>query len=174
MSASSHLLHDLRFAAQALDDEALGLPAYRRAIARALQQRFQCSMASLWVFQEECRLRCVAAFSEDPDLSAEGSELNETDFPVYFYELHHHGVYSSADAQNDPHLVGMKESYLVPQNVHALLDVSYQINGRLTGVLCIEQRGTPRIWTAQDAMALRQAAATIGLSIARFQSGHQA
>lgn len=172
MPASSTLLLELRLAAHALDDASLGLTAYRQSVARALQQRFQCSMASLWVFQgddgERC-LHCVAAFSQDPDLSAEGTKLRETDFPVYFDLLRRQGVYSCSDAQNDVNLASMKDTYLVPQDVRALLDVAYQINGRLTGVLCIEQRATPRAWTKNDALELRTAAAAIGLSIARLQ-----
>lgn len=173
MPASSTLMLELRLAAHALDDASLGLTAYRQSVARALQQRFQCSVASLWVFQGgegQRRLRCVAAFSIDPHLSAEGTDLQETDFPVYFDTLRRTGVYSASEAQADPHLAGMKDSYLVPQNVHALLDVAYQINGQLTGVLCIEQRDTPRAWTRNDAMELRKAASAIGISIARLQS----
>ncbi len=173
MPASSTLMLELRLAAHALDDASLGLTAYRQSVARALQQRFQCSMASLWVFQGDQgqrRLHCVAAFSNDPDLSAEGMDLHETVFPVYFDTLRRSGVYSASDAQNDANLAGMKDSYLVPQNVHALLDVAYQINGQLTGVLCIEQRDTPRAWTRNDAVELRKAASAIGMSIARLQS----
>lgn len=173
MPASSALLLELRLAAHALDDSALGLTAYRQKVAKALCKRFKCSMASFWVFQGDDAsraLRCVAALSEDSDLSVEGMELREDDFPVYFEMMRRTGVYSSPDAQSDPNLLALRDSYLIPQQIRASLDVAYQINGRLVGVLCIDQRHTPRQWSKTDTVDLRKAAATIGLAMARLQS----
>ncbi|HIV71601.1 MAG TPA: GAF domain-containing protein [Candidatus Aquabacterium excrementipullorum] len=173
MPASHTLMSELRAAADVLASPE-GLLKYRQLVAEALYKRFQCSMSSLWLLRESQAgrfLECVAAFSEDPELSAAGTELHEKDFQVYFDTLIRTKVYSSPNAQEDPHLAGLKESYLVPQGVQALLDVAFQINGQPLGVLCIEQRETPRIWSKLDELDLRNAASTIGISIARHRHG---
>lgn len=168
-------MSELRGAADVLPSPD-GLNRYRQLVAKALHKRFQCSMASLWLLRDAPQgrfLECVAAFSENPDLTATGTELHEKDFQVYFDTLIRTKVYNSPKAQDDPHLAGLKASYLVPQGVQALLDVAYQINGQPLGVLCIEQRETPRIWSKTDEVDLRNAASVIGISIARHRSGDQ-
>lgn len=172
MPASHALMSELRAAADVLSGPE-GLARYRQLVAEALHRRFQCSMASLWLLREGAGdrfLECVAAFSEDPDLTAAGTELHEKDFKVYFDTLIRTKVYSSPDAREDPHLAGLRDSYLVPQGVQALLDVAFQINGQPLGVLCIEQRDTPRIWSKTDEVDLRTAASVIGISIARYRN----
>lgn len=175
MPASHAFMSELRAAADVLASPG-GLFRYRQLVAEALYKRFQCSMASLWLLREGTEgrfLECVAAFSEDPALNAAGTELHEKDFKVYFDTLIRTKVYSSPNAQDDPHLVGLKDSYLVPQGVQALLDVAFQINGQPLGVLCIEQRETPRIWSKFDEVDLRNAASAIGISIARYRNIEQ-
>jgi len=167
------LMADLRAAMGVLDDGPSGLDRFRALVAQALHRRFNCSMASLWRIKgdkpgDRC-LICVAAFSSDPGMSAEGVRLEEAQIPGYIGTLVRTGVYNAPDAQNDPHLAGLKDSYLVPQKVFALLDVAFQINGRLQGVLCIEERGAPRAWTRKDELDLRSAASVIGLVIARLR-----
>ncbi|RRS04095.1 GAF domain-containing protein [Aquabacterium soli] len=175
MPPSHEFMSELRAAADVLAGPE-GLTRYRQLVAEALYRRFQCSMASLWLLREAPAgrfLECVAAFSENPELNAAGTELHEKDFQVYFDTLIRTKVYNSPDAQEDPHLAGLKDSYLLPQGVRALLDVAFQINGQPLGVLCIEQRETPRIWSKVDEVDLRNAASVIGISIARHRNDEQ-
>lgn len=173
MSSLETLMSELRAAAAILQDDGENLARYREQVAQALQRRFACSMASLWRMEGQDAghrsLRCVAAFSENPALSADGIELREEDFGVYLTTLLRTGVYHASQAQEDPNLAGLKDGYLVPQGVTALLDVAFRINGRLCGVLCIEQRGTARAWSKKDESDLRAAAGLIGLAIARVR-----
>jgi GAF domain-containing protein len=175
MPASHELMSELRAAADVLSSPD-GLPRYRQLVAEALHKRFQCSMASLWVLKDGANgryLLCVAAFSENPTLSATGVELYEANFQAYFDALINAKVYSSPKAQEDPNLAGLRDSYLIPQGVQALLDVAFQINGQPLGVLCLEQRDTPRIWSKLDEVDLRTAASVIGIGIARYRNAEQ-
>jgi GAF domain-containing protein len=170
MDPTSQLMQDLRDAALALDGGDSGLAAYRLQAARALKRRFACSMASLWRFHGlpgERSLDCVAALSDDAQISAVGMSLSEAEAGAYFGALARDGVYNCPDVLADPLLASMLRPYLLPQRVRGLLDATYQINGRLIGVLCIEQRDTPRPWTLAEEVDLRKAASAISLALSR-------
>jgi GAF domain-containing protein len=174
MDPTAQLMHDLRQAAHALDVGDSGLNEYRRLAARALKDRFTCSMASLWRFHGrpgERSLRCVAALSDDSEINAAGIVLAEDEAGAYFAALARDGLFNCADVLADPRLAGLMAAYLLPQRVRGLLDTSFQINGQLIGVLCIEQRDTPRLWTRAEEIDLRKAASAISLALSRQLAG---
>lgn len=151
----------------ALDDKWLAL--YRQQVAAALHKRFNCSMSSLWRLvgsEGSRRLVCVAAFSSEPGQLPQGAELHEHEYHDYLAALACNGIYKCPDTLTDPNLAGMRDAYLVPQQVRALLDAAYRVNGRTYGVLCVEQRHTPRAWTVFDEVDLRKAASIISLQLA--------
>ncbi len=170
MDSTEQLMHDLRQAAHSLDAGNSGLNEYRRLAARALKARFSCSMASLWRFHGrpgERALSCVAALSDDNQINAAGIVLAEAEAGDYFDALARDGVFNCADVLAQPLLAGLLAPYLLPQRVRGLLDASFQINGRLIGVLCIEQRDAPRTWTRAEEIDLRKAASAISLAMSR-------
>lgn len=170
MDSTEQLMHSLRQAAHALDAGDSGLNEYRRLAALALKARFACSMASLWRFHGlpgERSLHCVAALSDSTEINAAGIALAEADAGAYFETLARDGLYNCPDVLVDPLLASLMKPYLGPQRVRGLLDASFQINGRLIGVLCIEQRDTPRVWTRAEEIDLRKAASAISLAMSR-------
>jgi GAF domain-containing protein len=174
MDPTERLMHELRNAAHALDAGDSGLNEYRALAAIALKARFACSMASLWRFHGlpgERTLRCVAALSEDTEINAAGMVLTEAEAGAYFDALARDGLYNCPDVLADPLLSGVLSSYLLSQRVRGLLDATFQINGRLIGVLCIEQRDAPRVWTRAEEVDLRKAASAISLAMSRQMAG---
>lgn len=174
MDSTEQLLHDLRQAAHALDAGDSGLNEYRRLAALALKARFACSMASVWRLSGasgERTLSCVAALSDDNQINAAGIVLTEAEAGAYLDTLARDGLFNCADVLAHPLMAGLLAPYMVPQRVRGLLDVAFQINGRLIGVLCIEQRDTPRTWTRAEEIDLRKAASAISLALSRQLAG---
>lgn len=181
MSAREELFTKLRNAGRILRDadqmrvagddtpDEKWLALYRQQVAAALQERFSCSISSLWRLagaEGSRRLVCVAAFSSEPGQLPQGAEIHEHEFRDYLNTLAINGIYKCPDTMADPNLAGMRDSYLVPLQVRALLDAAFRVNGRTYGVLCIEQRHTPRSWTIFDEVDLRKAASIISLQLA--------
>lgn len=181
MSAREELFTQLRNAGRILrdadqmrgeDDDTVDekwLKLYRQQVAAALQERFNCSISSLWrlVGNEGARrLVCVAAFSSEPGQLPQGTEIHEHEYRDYLAALATAGIYKCNDTLADPNLAGMRASYLEPQHIRALLDAAFRVNGRTYGVLCIEQRHVPRAWTLYDEVDLRKAASIISLQLA--------
>jgi two-component system, sensor histidine kinase and response regulator len=159
-------------------DRGLDLPEarraeHRRAIATILKRRFECSLVTLWCMHEidgQRALGCSFALDDEPSPVPPDTVLMEADFPEYFGALARHGVYASADAMADAHLARMRDGYLIPQRIRALLDASVRVNGVTLGVLCIEQRDAPRTWSRTDQADLRRAGTTISVTLARYIS----
>ncbi len=149
---------------------ALTLPAFREALCRLLRGSFGVSRASLWGFTgdgDKRSLHCVGLASTGAAFHASGAVLHASEFGLYFEQLLSRGVYVAHDVMQEPALAGLA-TYFARTGVRSLLDTSFQINGRPFGVVCLEETGRVRTWTAQEAAALRQAASTISLSVARL------
>lgn len=143
--------------------------AARSAVIDVIAGRLQCSRVSLWRFEGEpgdLRLLCFASKRSGAALETAPSTLRQAEYRDYFDELVTTGMYRSPDTFHDPVLQPMRERYLVANNVHALLDAAFMVNGRAYGMVCCEQAGAIRHWTADDLAALRAMVAKLALLMA--------
>jgi GAF domain-containing protein len=150
-------------AAQALVG-ALDRAAAQKAGLVAVQQYFQCSRVSMWTFHGEPGLgvmRCIGGYTESGEHLAAGAELRQEQYRAYFQEIFSNGAYVCHDTALDPRLDGMREGYLRPLRVMALLDAVFAYNGRAQGLLCCEQVGAPRRWTNAELADLKRCASLI-------------
>jgi GAF domain-containing protein len=172
MTASDLMMSELRQAHTRMQtDLPTVLDDFRRQVARALHARFGCSLATLWCLEGELgdrRMLCVTSLSDLPDESLAGTVLYERELGEYFAALLREGVFNSPDALSDERLAGLREGYLRPNAVGALLDATARVNGQLIGIVCIEQRGETRVWSLADEMDLRRAVDQISLSLSRI------
>ncbi|MCX7659231.1 MAG: GAF domain-containing protein [Caldimonas manganoxidans] len=143
---------------------------FREAVTGHVLSHIRCTEVSIWHFTGapgRRQLVRVAACHHTVGWHDEPCEdLLETQLGAYFEELSRARVVRSDDAWNDPRLAGFRDT-LVARDVRALLDVSFAVNGRIYGVICCEQMGVPRIWTAAEAQWLRHFATALSTQIAR-------
>ena len=150
-------------AAQALVG-AVDREAAQKAGLVAVRQHFQCSRVSMWAFHGEPGvglMRCTGGYSESGEHWAGGAELRQDQYRAYFQEIFSSGAYVCHDTKLDPRLDGMREGYLRPLRVRALLDAVFAYNGRAQGLLCCEQVGAPRHWTNSELTDLKRCASLI-------------
>ncbi|AKJ30401.1 GAF domain-containing protein [Caldimonas brevitalea] len=149
---------------------------YRALLCVELQRAFHCSRASLWRFggrvPGDLSLTCTAVFDAQDGASEGGDTLQQGEYREYFETLLRHGVYACRDVLDDPHLRGLVEPYFVPRGIRSLLDTTFKVNGRVFGVVCIEQTGHPRLWTSAEQRVLRQVAVQISLVVGRLEARH--
>lgn len=70
--------------------------------------------------------------------------------PAYFSAIEGLFVLAIDDALHDPRTSELAESYLKPIGIGAMLDVPICEFGEIAGVLCLEQIGSPRIWSSEE------------------------
>jgi PAS domain S-box-containing protein len=81
-----------------------------------------------------------------PDIT----ELNISDYSEYFEASKHLRTITTYDALNNPLTSEFAESYLKPLGINSMMDVPIWVRGRIFGVICFEQIGAFRDWSADD------------------------
>ena len=109
--------------------------------------------ASVWVsYDDESVLHCLSLYNVDQDSYEHGTILRKKNIPRYFEALNNERVVNTANALEDPRTRELKSSYLIPLDIHSLLDATLRSKGKLKGVLCLEMIGCQRDWTKDEEM----------------------
>ncbi|HET7794872.1 MAG TPA: GAF domain-containing protein [Rhizobacter sp.] len=168
MKAFNDLLADV--GAQ-LDADTLTLQGAALRMAEFIQQAIACSRMSVWMLEGEGEARAMSRLvGYDGDTRSAITEpawLRGAEFADYFSALTSKGLYVCNDAWADPNMAGMRESYLVPNDIRASLDVTIGVNGTTWAVYCCAQRGATRQWTPQEMRLLRRFADAVSVRRAR-------
>jgi len=110
-------------------------------------------------------LRCIAIFDAGRDAMAQASDLPAGAADAYFDALLNDGCVVASDARSHPATSMLGPSYLEPQDVHSLLDVSFSVNGVLYGTFSCEQTGTAAAWTPHQLKRLREIGSRASLTL---------
>ena len=152
-----------------LDAGTMTLQGASLRMAEFIQGQMACSRMSVWLLEGEPGhqvMRRIAAFDSGTAIT-EPALLQGEEFAAYFEALTSKGVYACPDTLADPRLAAMRESYLVPNDIRASLDVTIGANGTTWAVYCCAQRGATREWTPQEVRLLRRFADTTSVRRAR-------
>jgi signal transduction histidine kinase len=120
----------------------------KRIIERAADL-LEVERVSVWEFTEDRKaIVCL-------DLFVRSTRTHERPRPVsscprYLATLESSLTLAADDAQRDPRTSELAESYLVPHGVVSMLDAPIRRDGRLVGVVCHEQTGSPHQWAVLE------------------------
>ncbi|HZF25224.1 MAG TPA: GAF domain-containing protein [Steroidobacteraceae bacterium] len=107
--------------------------------------------ASVWLFDEErATLRCLDRYDVDLGTHRYDTDLAAELYPDYFAALNTDRAVPVSDAHTDPRTRSLRNDYLVPFNVGALLDSPVRLSGQLIGVMCLEQHARGRAWEPDE------------------------
>ena len=105
---------------------------------------------SVWLFDTFGeRIDCRTLYRASIDAFEAGDSLWAEDHPSYFAALEEGRALASEDAQGDPRTAELVKSYLEPLGITSLLDAPVMVRGKLVGLVCLEQVGPHREWTAE-------------------------
>lgn len=122
-------------------------------IAEQCAKALSVSRASIWVANEDqSAMECMSLYRLDTSRSESGAVLEESVFPAYFQALTDERVIDAGDAFTDPRTAELAQSYLIPLDVHSLLDATIRHQGKVQGVVCLEMQGSARKWTEEEQM----------------------
>jgi PAS domain S-box-containing protein len=131
-------------------------------ITQAICQALTVQRASIWFFNEDksC-LECFAAFSNNDTPSNVNAIWQQKDMPHFFASLDHQAVFNAANAQQNSNLIPLKEFYLVPLQINAMLCVIIPSSNGAMGIVCAEQCLKSRDWSRNEESFLIAVAALI-------------
>jgi two-component sensor histidine kinase len=104
-----------------------------------------------WTFNtEQTEIQCIGNYDTSVNEIVSQSALPKIAFPNYFSLFETSKIIVTNDAMNDPKTEELKDIYLEPHNICALMDVPIRIEGEMIGVVCFEHVGNSREWNIQE------------------------
>lgn len=112
-----------------------------------IQEKLGVSQVSFWEFNENKTLiNCRYMFPEGVKVE----KLDLTLTPIYAAELRSRKIIAASEARRDMRTKEFLESYLIPNNIHSLLDIPILVDGQLFGIICCENTYEIRRWSGED------------------------
>ena len=127
-----------------------------------------CSRAGVWMFIDTVdgrALRCMAMYDRVRDHMVEATDMATAHAGLYFDALSSEGWVVAPDARTHPATQAFLDTYLLPLDIHSVLDVSFSVNGVMFGIFSCEQVGAPVKWTQRQLQWLRQIGSRASLTL---------
>lgn len=106
---------------------------------------------SVWkVDKDRTRIDCLGNYEDSVHALVTQNSLPRIEMPKYFKLFETEKIIISNDALHCPVTEELVKSYLIPNNIQAMMDVPIRIEGEIVGVICFENVGKEREWTLQD------------------------
>ena len=141
---------------------------FLESFTRFMAAHIGCSRAGVWIFVDTPggrALRCAAMYDAQADRMVRADDLLNANVGPYFETLERDGCINAPEARTHPATQGFLSSYLLPLDVHSLLEVCFSVNGVLFGTFSCEQVGAPTVWTQRQLQSLRQIGSRASLSL---------
>jgi len=148
---------------------------FLEAFTRALSALIGCTRAGVWVFADTAEgraLRCMAMYDRGVDAMVGATDMLNAAVGPYFDTLLADACVIAPDARNHPATRVFLDDYLLPLDIHSVLDVCFSINGVLVGTFTCEQTGAPVAWTQRQLQLLRQIGSRASLALLHAATAH--
>ncbi len=120
----------------------------------------------IWLYKKEgAILECIDLFINSSGEHKQGDILKEEDFELEFIYLKQNSYVDAHDPYLDPRTQGYIESYLKPNNITSLLDVSIKISGKNIGLICFEHVNKVHRWNDDEIHFASQIADQLAIAI---------
>ncbi len=155
-----------------LDRGEISSAQFLERFTRWVAAEIGCSRAGVWIFADTLEgraLRCAAMFDAPLDrMRMDGTtDMVPTQAAAYFEALKRDSCVVANNARTHPATIGFLDDYLLPLNVHSLMDVCFSVNGVMFGTFSCEQVGHAVVWTPRQLTLLRQIGARASLALMR-------
>src|SRR5690606_31679879 len=117
-------------------------------ITKSACEIYEIASARVWNLNGQI-LEPIAGFSRETGDYHVASPIDASQYPSYLEALHNSRSIDTQDIAHDPRTREIAQ-HSMPSDTTALLDASIRIDGQVVGVLCLEQKGTPRPWQADE------------------------
>lgn len=125
---------------------------------------------NVWRIDEnQDRIDCIGNFDESAHIPFTQESLPRISMPEYFKLFENETIIVTNNAMENPLTNELKEQYLIPHNIHAMMDVPIRIEGDIIGVICFENVGEEKKWTLQDQKFGLIAAQMVSLAIETYE-----
>jgi signal transduction histidine kinase len=127
------------------------LIAVAESICQVCADWLKVQRVGVWLFSDDqSRLDLVSLLTTANNERITGVSIQRKDFPDYFAALVTGRAIDAHHVRTDPRTCEFSDSYLIPNDIHSMLDAAVRSGDRILGVICCEQTETPRHWSPDD------------------------
>ncbi len=142
------------------------LPAAFSRIVEMAARTLPVERAGIWLFDEDrTNLVLMDLYKSTEDTHETGDRLDSASYPRYFSALDQSRLIAADDAMADERTGEFAETYLVPLDIRAMIDVPIRLRGALVGALCFEHTGSVRLWSLEEQEFAASLSDTISLAM---------
>lgn len=159
---------DIQEICSRLDRGEIDRGQFLETFTREMAELIGCSRAGVWMFVDTAggpALHCIAMFDRMQDRTVDATDIAIQGAEPYFDALNRDGCIVAPDARHHPATRPFVDGYLVPLDIHSVLDVTFSVNGVVFGIFSCEQVGAPIKWTQRQLQWLRQIGSRASLTL---------
>lgn len=122
-----------------------------------------------WVFNEDATaIECIGNYDSSVPGMVPQESLPRIRMPHYFDLFETEKIILSSRQKSEV-TRELLDGYLIPNDIHAMMDIPLRIEGEIIGVICFEQTKHPRDWTLQDQKFGLIAAQMVSLAVETYK-----
>ena len=135
-------------------------------ISEKAAQALNCRRICVWFLDEGgTTLRCVHVYSHGKHSQGEGDVIDKRRSPTLFHSIHETRTYAVSDVATDARIAELRQEYLRPHGVTALLVAPFRQGNKVRGIITHEYQGGTREWTRDEASFASSLADFVSLGI---------
>ena len=120
-------------------------------ITETAAQFVDCCRVSVWLLSDDGQeLVLLDLYNKSDQSHSDDLRLRCASYPKYFQALRHQRLIAANSAWTDPRTSEFAANYLIPLDIHSMLDATIRLEGEPVGVVCFEQVGQPRAWRTHE------------------------
>jgi signal transduction histidine kinase len=163
LEADARRFHDVLLDLSILNrDDLLNVFA---TIAEAGAKSLGVERVTLWQYDRERSVMVCPSSWLRGELVDEPLVIARSTHPTYWNALHAGRTLAVSDTVNDDAMQEIQDDYVVKHGIGATLDSSIRIERSTFGIVCMEQLGETRVWTAIEEQFVASLADRMGLAI---------
>jgi diguanylate cyclase (GGDEF)-like protein len=135
-------------------------------ISEKAAQALNCRRICIWFLDEAgTSLRCGHVYSHGKHSQGEGDIIDKRRSPTLFHSIHETRTYAVSDVATDARISELRQEYLRPHGVTALLVAPFRQGNKVRGIITHEFQGGTREWTRDEASFASSLADFVSLGI---------
>ncbi|MEQ8189918.1 MAG: response regulator [Candidatus Eremiobacterota bacterium] len=122
-----------------------------KQITESVVKTLDVERTAIWLCNEdESEFVCNDLYCREEDKHKRGFILKKADYPEYFKKLETMNNIISDDVRTDLIAEELLESYLIPERITSMMDTPVFRNGKIAGILSIEEVNRIHRWTVEE------------------------
>jgi PAS domain S-box-containing protein len=118
-------------------------------IAKKAATVLEVSRLSYWNFSKSTMI-CKVLIQDGIVQKNTKTVLSNVDYPIYFSAINQYQYINASNVIQKSILAEFQDNYILANNIKSMLDIPVYINGKIGGVICIENQNFIRIWDKED------------------------